>query len=611
MKKTTLSVVANVVLASTLSAKETGVVVYSATKSAQSIQDVTSNVNIITRAELENKNISTVNEALASIPGVHIVSNGGLGATSTVQLRGMNNNRTLVLIDGVKAQDPSSTSGANLSHLLINDIERIEVIKGAQSGIWGADAAAGVINIITKTPKLGTAGSILVEVGSFSTKKVGATIGHKMKKFDVQLSAQKVESDSFSVQSPKGDDVDKYEDDPYKNTTLNLKAGFNINDDARIALNVNTIDALKDYDSFGNPDDTSMQSDIDNKLYGVNYTHTINNHTIGFKVEKSEFSRDEIGTVGTMWGEAVKVFEGESNNIEINDKMKYATNDFVLFGLGQSDDTVKYSMTDNTTNNQENTNNYLYLTNSNTFDRVILTQSIRYDKYDNFDNKATGKLGIKYNAEKGKYISANIGTAYNVPNIMQELNPWGTANDTLNPEDSRNFDLTIGIDPLKVTFFESTIKDLIDWDTATSQYKNLDGKNTFKGYEIEYKNNFGTSTLFTLNYTSLSAKDKDGKDLARRADETLKLSLDYYGIKKLHLGINGEYIGERKEYNWGGSLKAQTGRYSVINLVANYNVSRALKTYVKVENAGDKEYQTVDGYATSPRAYYAGLKYNF
>ena len=131
------------------------IVVTSATKSKQSIKDVTSNINVITAEELEEKHFTSVTQALNTISGLNIVSNGGMGKTASVKLRGFDSKRVLVLIDGVRYNDITGLSGAPFEHLMVSDIKQIEIIKGAQSGIWGADATAGVINIVTKDAKKG------------------------------------------------------------------------------------------------------------------------------------------------------------------------------------------------------------------------------------------------------------------------------------------------------------------------------------------------------------------------------------------------------------------------------------------------------------------------
>ena len=591
------------------------ITVTSATKTSQSIEDVTSNINVITSDEIEERHYTSVAEALNSIAGINYTSSGGVGSTTSVYLRGAANNRTLVLVDGVRYQDPSSTSGAKIQHLMIQDIKQIEIIKGAQSGIWGADASAGVINIITKSAKEGTHGSVNLEAGSFNTKKFGAIISHKTSKFDIKLSANKITSDSFTVQAPLDEDIDKYEDDSYSNLTINLKANYNITDDAKISLNITDIDALKDYDSYGDPDDNSMKSDISNRLYNLSYTQTYNNHNFTFKVEKSDFSRNEIGTVA-MWGsEYVKEFEGENNNIEFIDNIKYNQEDYIIFGLGSSSDEVNYTLTDNSNKQKKNKNNYIYLTNSNSIDKVILTQSIRYDDYNNFDSKATGKLGIKYNINQDTSVSSNIGLAYNVPNIVQELNPWGAVNSELNPEDTQSFDISMSYKNFKATYFYNEVTDLIEWYDPDGWggnpaiYKNLDGESIFKGFEFEYSRNITEEILLSINYTILSAKDKDGESLARRPKSSAKLSLDYYPADELHIGLFGEYIGER--YDDANDQGTQTGKYTVVNLVSNYDINKNFSVYAKVDNLFDTYYQSVDGYTTAPISAYVGINAKF
>lgn len=615
MKKTIKLSLASVALISSLHAEEIinldTITVTSATKSSQLLENLTSNINVITSQEIEEKHYTSVTEALNSISGINYTSNGGLGSTTSIFLRGAGNNRTLVLVDGIRYQDPSSTSGANIQHLMIQDIERIEIIKGAQSGIWGADASAGVINIITKEAAQGTRAGINLEYGSFNTQKVGAVVSHKTSDFDIKLSANRVTSDGFTVQAPRDEDIQKYEDDAYTNTTLNLKANYNITDSAKVSLNITDLAAIKEYDSYGNPDDSTMKSDISNKLYNLSYLQTYNNHNFTIKAEKSEFSRDEIGTV---YG--VKTFNGEHSNLEFIDNMNYNQDDFATFGFGSNSDKVNYVLADASKQEKQNKDSYAYLTNSNILDSLILTESIRYDNYNNFDSKTTGKLGVKYNINKNTFVSSNIGTAYNVPNIVQELNPWGGVNSDLNPENTRSSDISISYNDFKATYFYNVTTNLIEWnDPDTWQgplpavYKNLNGKSTFKGFEVKYATQLSSEFLLNANYTKLDPKNSDGKVLKRRILDTFKLSLDYYANDALHLSLNGEYIGER--YSSDDKQGQQTGKYAIANFVANYDLSKNLQAYVKVDNITNRYYQVVDGYASAPRSAYIGMKANF
>ena len=620
MTKIILSVATASLLTTALSANinDTHITISSATKSEQSIKDVTSNLEVITGAELESKNITTVSEALNLVSGIDYTSNGGMGKSTSIYLRGMSSKRILVLIDGQSMQDPSSTSGAAIQHLMINDIEKIEIIKGAQSGIWGANASAGVINIITKEEKLGTHGSANIEVGSFNTKKSSFNISNKTKEGSIKIGINKITSDGITTIAPNGKNIDDYEDDGYENTSLKVNTSFNISDNAKIFLNHKTMDSLSSYDSYGNPDDENMKSDSSFRLTNLIYTNKFKKQNIKAKVEMSKFTRTEEGTT---WG--VKDFNGRVKNIEIQDNISYNESDFIIVGANKENTNVDYVKADGSYKDSKYSSNAVYITNNNKFEglidgNTIFTQSLRYDRFKEFKNKMTGKIGFihSHSFDKDFESSANYGTSYNTPNLIQSINPWGESNFDVEPEEVKSYDLSLKYKGLKVTYFVNKIDKMISWYDPTptnfynndAYYDNKSGVSKIKGYELSYKKAIAQSYLLNLNYTRVDAKDKDKKDLARRAKETLKLSVDYFGIRKLHLNINGTYIGERFDDT---AKTKQTGKYTVSNFVANYKVLKNTDVYVKVNNLTNKYYQTTYGYATAPRAYYAGVKVKF
>jgi len=604
-----LSLLTSLFLSQNLIAEERleDIIVTSATKTTQNINNVTSNLNIITAQEIEERHYTSVTEALNSLPGVSFTSNGGLGKTTSLNLRGMNSKHTLILVDGVQYQDPSNTSGASIQHLIISDIERIEVIKGAQSGIWGADAAAGVINIITKEAKEGVSFQASQEFGSFNTSKTDLALSYKNKDFYIKATHTNLDSQGFTTKVTNSENIDKFEDDGYNNKTSSIKAGFSLFENGKLKLGYTKISGLSEYDNT--PNDKTMKSDFETKLSHINYTHRINNQKIEIKHEVSNFTRDEIGTVGSQWGENVKVFNGKTIKNELSDTINYLENDFILIGINKKTTDVDYINTAQVSNENSYENKALFLTNSNKlWNNTIVTESIRHDKYDNFKNKTTGKLGVKYKTDFGLIVDANYGTAYNAPNIIEVLNPWGAANPNLQPEDIKSYDFSVEHHGMKITYFNQKIDNLIQWEGAG--YNNIDGESKIKGYEIAYNTTLFDTLATNISYTKLNAKDKNGKNLAKRAKENIKFGLDYYGIDKLHLGINGEYVGDRKEYKWGGG-ESKTGNYTVTNFTANYEVNPYLSFYGKVDNITDKYYQTVDGYATSPRAFYTGMKLTY
>lgn len=602
MNKTFQISLAVLTAAANLQAQDTydmgSITVSSATKSEQSIQDVTSNVEVITSAELEEKKVTSVIDALNLVSGVNFVSNGGLGTNSSVYLRGMDSKRTLVLIDGVRYNDITSASGAAFSDIMVNDIEKIEVIKGAQSGVWGADASAGVINIITKKPKSGLSGSILSEFGSFNSRRYGGTVSYKTDKYYLSLNSQKVDSDGFTSYAQRGTDIDSYEDDGYENTTTNLKLGVNLDDNNKIDLSHTLINSKLQYDSTSG--DTDNESKTKNKFSSVNFQNITNDITTDIFTNYSDFHRSY--STGSEFDGTLKEY-GIKSHIPYN-----RGSSFVVAGVDLKKAEHKNDL------NRDYENKGYFLTNSNTInEKLILTESIRADRYDAFKNKTTGKLGIKYNFNKDLNVSANYGTAYNVPTLYQLYAPlccgiFPVGNANLKPESIKSYDFSVAYKDIKITYFRNYVKDMIEYDFANG-YVNLEGRSKIKGFEVDYKKAVTDDLLLSLSYTRLSTEDSAGYKLRRRPDQTLKFGIDYYGFDKVHLGLNGEYVGTR--YDDANKQGQQTGRYTVANFVVNYELSRNVEIYGKINNITDKYYQTVDGYATSPRAYYAGIKVSF
>jgi len=595
-KKIILSILA----ASTLVAQEVKlkqITVTSATRSSQSIEDVTSSVNVITAKEIEEKHYTTVVQALESLSGINFTSNGGLGSTTAVFLRGLDSKRTLVLIDGIRYNDLTGLSGAPFSDLMIGDIEQIEVIKGAQSGIWGADATAGVINIITKSAKKGAHSSANIEYGSFKSKKYGLLASYKTEDYYIKAGVQKIDTDGFSAQSPRGESIDKYEDDGYKNITANIKFGFDFDKNNKLELSHTTIDSRIEYDGYKNPNGIKSSKTKD-RFSQINFKQ-INSFTeLDISAKLSKFERDYS---------AGYEYDGEVQEYGIKSNTAYRENDFLVFG-------VDYKTFEHKNNLQKRYNNKaVFLTNSNEFNilgaKTILTESIRFDAYDKFDNKSTGKLGVKHFCKSidGLTISSNIGSAYNVPTPYNLYSFYG--NPSIKPESTVSYDLSVAYRELQLTYFHSNTKDMIDYDFTTSTYNNLSGDIKIEGVEIEYATKIDEDFSLTSNYTYLKAKNSDNETLRRRPTNTLKLALDYYGAKDLHLGVNGEYIGER--FSNDGKQGAQTGKYTVVNLSGDYNINKNFSVYAKIDNLFDKQYQVVDGYATAPLSAYAGIKAQF
>ena len=593
------------------------ITVHTASKTIQNAEELTSHVDVITAEDIEDRGFSTVTQALNSLAGISFTQNGGLGMATSLRLRGMDSKRTLVLIDGIRYNDVTSISGADFSNLMIEDIAQIEVVKGAQSGIWGADASAGVINIITKKPEAGMLhGEVHAESGSFKTRKYGTTLSSAGQYYDFKISHNEVKSDGFSAQATKDVDLDTFEDDAYENKSTHIQLGFNINETNNIKLTHNIINAEADYDTFANPNAEAFSKTKDS-FSAIHFNHVDSFNIFDLYAKHSKFDR-EFFAPDFMGAVKKTEFDGTAEEYGFTSKIAIAKENFILIGADYKK-REHANIVDNSID-KDLTSKGIFITSNHPIygflnGKTILSKSIRYDKYDEFDSKYTYKLGIKYLPKgiKGLNTTINYGTAYTVPTLFQSYSVYG--NTDLIPESTTSFDVGIQYKNLSFNYFNTKIEDMIDFDMATYKYTNIADTSRIAGLEIDYEKMFLDSVLFSFHYTRLlKAEDSQGMDLLRRVKESFKLSLDYYAIKDFHIGIDAQYIGSRDDIAYHpdfSTSKVQTGKYTCINLNADYKLTKDIKIYANVENLTDKSYQTVHGYASSPRAFRLGLKAKF
>ncbi len=617
MQKRKLSLLLSVALSSAVYALDIrlqDIVVTTATKSPVSLRSLTANVDVITAEDIQEGAFLTLGDLLKTRAGIQMNRNGGLGKSTSLFLRGMDSKRTLVLVDGVRYNDPTSLSGAQFEHLLLDDVAQVEIVKGAQSGIWGADASAGVINIVTKkAQKEGLGATVGAEYGSYNTQKYTLDATYKQKMFDIAFGFERLDTDGFSAKVPEGADVDDFEDDGYTNNTTNLKAGVNLTENDRVEAFFDYIDAKSDYDGY-NSDPVAAANDAESslkskeKFYGVSYTHAVDKNSYRLYANRSDFSRKYSKGF-------TKDYDGSVDEAGLNAVVNYMKEGTLSAGL----DYKKFSHENKIDNDY--TNQGVFLTNSNTFDalisgKTIFSQSLRYDKYDAFDNRFTYKVGVKHIHENIKdfWTSANYATGYNVPTLYQLYDGF-YGNKNLKPEKTKAFDITANYKGFGVTYFQTKVEDMIDYVTTdfvtfAGEYQNLSGESTFKGVEVSYEGGIDTIDLvYGVNYTYLKTEDKDGKELPRRAKNTANLSLDYYGLANTHIGTLVHYVGKRKKSMYDKNAAVDYKSYTLVDLSADYTYNSAVTLYAKVENALDKTYQHITGYATPQRSFYVGFRY--
>lgn len=597
MFKHTLSLVACATLVASLEAQTLAVdpIIVTAIKTEQTLKNTTANVQVITAEELEEKHITTVIEALKTLGNIPIIQSGGIGQQSSLFLRGFKQGNTLVLIDGIRYNDLTTTEGqAQLEHLMINNIERIEVLNGAQSGVWGANAVAGVINIITKRPTHTLQLSSNLEYGSYDTSKLGLSASQKINQLAYYLGINQIASAGLSASTPQGHSSDDYERDSYRNQTINAKLLYDLSEHDTLSSQFNFINAKTEYDPYDAPNGTNRETSQINRLGNLAYHHQFNpDNSIDVSYAITQFSKtDPLGYT--------KVFKGNNHEFNAQGEYHYTKNGFMVAGINALDskDTISAKELDS---------KGIFLTNTNRFDSLILTQSLRYDAYTTFNDKTTGKVGGKYFINNDLTVSANYGTAYRVPSLY-ELYADYYGNPNLQPETTQSFDATLQYKVLTFTYYNNLIDNLVGFHPMTYINEQSMGKSRIKGYEVRYSNTFAEKLSLDLSYTKLSAKNQEGKYLNRRPSTSTMGAITYYATSRFSVGTTLNYIGTR--YDDLAQTK-QTGHYALMGASVNYALNAQLKLYLKGENLTDKRYQEAATYGTAGRSAYVGLSASF
>lgn len=594
MLKHTLSLAAAATLVASLEANELTVepIVISAIKTEQSLKNTTSNVDIITAEELEERHTITLIDALRSFTNIPITQNGGIGQTSSFFQRGFSSDNTIIMVNGIRYNDPTTTKGqAQLEHLMISDIERIEIINGAQSGIWGANAVAGVINIITKEATEKLRMNATTEYGSYATTKLSADASQKLGKLSYYLGFNRLSTKGISAATPRSKNPEEYEADGYINHTFNAKLGYDLTSADTLSGQFTYISAASEYDySTSQPNSGDYKLHQNDRLGNITYRHHFGNGDfINATYAMTSFNKnDPLGYTG------YKTFQGYNKELTVHGTYHYLPNSFIVSGINTLD-------SKNTLNGKELDSKGIFFTNTNQFQKLIVTESLRRDTYDLFDHKTTGKIGAKYFFSDEMSLSTNYGTAYRTPSLS-ELYGYG-GNTALKPETTKSIDATLQYDALSVTYYDNTVTNLIEYRYPAG-YNNVIGNSTFRGYELRYAEDFQKILSVDLSYNRLFAQDKNSQYLHRRANESAKASLMYYPNPQCSLGTNANYIGTR--YNELAQT-IQTGRYTLWNIVANYAITPSITLYLKGDNMTDKRYQEVDGYGALGRTFYIGM----
>ncbi len=588
---------------------DTNLTITTANQSQESIRNTTADITVLSSADFAENGDQTAAQALSRVAGISVTGNGGYGQPSTIFMRGQSSGSILVLLDGMRLNDPSTTDGrAMIENLLTENIAQIEVIKGGSSSIWGSDASAGVINIISKKPtQKGFHGGMQLNGGSYNTKGANTTLSYGGEQLSAHLFGSFLESDSFSALAPRD-----AENDPYSNKTLNLKLAYDLNEHNTIDFGYYLVDALGEYDDAYSPllaEDGYTHFTSFQENYQLKYHFSYDLFESTNKASQGNFRRDYFTN---SFGEAQNQYRSTIQEFTSINAYSY-NNGKATLGLEAKDIDGMNSYLSSYPSQPSRSayqNRAIFLSNYYRFAaNTLIETNLRYDDFDTFENETTYKIGLKQDLEAldGLSARANYYTSYDAPSAYQLANAaLGTL---LEPSYSKGFDIALAFeDLLSISYFDTSVENPIEYDMGNFGYYNVGGEELFSGVEVGSKYRLAKlGVVLGANWTHLiTYESHDTTALSNRAKDTLNIAADYFTANNLHFNITGQYIGDRVDVS-----TEETGNYTLWHLNFDTKLSRDFKLFINAKNIFDEEYESVHGYAAEGRSIYGKIIYSF
>ena len=607
-----------------------------------------SSVTVITADDIQSQQFRTVPDALAAVPGLNVVQTGGPGGLTSVFIRGTNSNHVKVLIDGVDVSDPSNPNQSfDFGQLLTGDIERIEVLRGPQSGLYGSDAIGGVISITTKKgdgpPKV----TVSLEGGSFGTFNQRAGLSGSQNNFNYVFNIQHFSSLSTPV-TPLDELApgEHRNDDTYSNWTYSGKVGVSLTDNFDVNLVGRYTDSRlgftgEDYVDFFPPAPEALQStQWDRQFYGraeavwtlfdgrfknffgVNYTNSWS-----WNADPNPDSPTPPPAVApptTNLGQRTQVdWRGEADVAQgqrLVAGLEHKTESLWTNSTGMFDTAGVYVPTATTAQTGDKA---AWIELQSAFaDRLFVVSNVRYDDNDSFGPHTTWRVAPAFIVPwTDTKLKASYGTGFKAPTLTELYvnNPsfLVVGNPNLLPETSRGYDvgfeqpLLHDIVRVGATYFHNDITDLIEGitnpTTFVSSYVNV-GQATTQGAEVFAALALGRQLSLRADYTYTEAKDDvTGLELLRRPRNKASVTALWRATERLTLTGQVLYVGPWLDYNRPGTAELMAPGYTLVNLAANYAVNETVTVFGRIDNLLNQQYQDPLGFMRPGLGIYGGV----
>ncbi len=600
-------------------------------------------LTVIDSVEIERRQTPYVVDLLRSVPGLSVSQQGGAGKFAQIRVRGAEANHVLVIIDGVEVNDTTRGDDFDFSTLTTSDIERIEVVRGPQSSLWGSDALAGVINIITKRASRPIEAAASAEGGSFGTRQFSGTLGHQGDGYTFRLGANHLSTGGTNI-ATTGD-----EDDAYRSTSVNAKADWQAHESVRFDANARVTDIRNETDTgafTGIPADSDGRTDTflayaaanaRASLYDGHWTHWLG----GAWTRTDNKDRDLLdGSSGRV--------QGDKYSVDYQTTLRFATPQLLdaqhslTFALDYEERFFKQRGpisfgADPNQDRKIDTLGYIGEYRLRLFEDTTISASVRHDDNSDFDNVTTFRVSLSQRLTQwGTVISGAYGTGQKDPTFFDRFGfsaggffPF-VGNSNITPEKSKGWEVSVQqpvFDErvlLGATVFSERLEDeingfVVDLATGTSTAENVDGKSHRDGFELFANASLTPALSASASYTYLDANQIDRttgirSDEVRRARHQGAASINYSfhngrGNVNLHLTHTGDQDDDTFLPPIFARQRVSLNNFTLLGLSGSWQLLEQLSVFARAENILDDNYQEVFGFQGVGASAYVGIRY--
>ena len=575
-------------------------VVVTATRSGQQLTKTLLHTSIISQRDIQASGAADVPTLLRNLAGLEVTQNGGVGSQSSLFLRGTNSSHTLVLLDGVRIG--SATSGATaIDQLMLDQIERIEVVRGNASSLYGAEAIGGVVQIFTKRGKGTPAVSASAGYGTHATRRASASFGGEVNDANFHLGVSKFATDGISAVNTALSSSANPDADGYDNTSLSARGGYAFNQAHRIDVSLFGSKGKVKYDNaYGLATDTH-DSDANLSKWSLSLTDQL------LPAWQSRLMLAQGADDVTSYKNGARSSQFKTVNDQFSWQNTLATGEQGVMLLGMERLKQRVSGSTAFTLDARSSNSY-FAGYTGDYGAHQVQANLRQDRYSDFGTANSGLLGYGLQVTDGWRITANVSTAFKAPTFNDMYYPLSygyQGNPDLKPERAKNLELgahylQAGLH-LDAALFRNRIRDLIVTNSSYSSTDNLD-EAVIEGMELVYGvQHDGLEVENTLTLQS-PRNAKTGAQLSKRA-QTLNTLTIARSSEAARFGFEWHTSSARPDGS--NTLNA----YSVINLSAQWQIAPHLGLNARVDNLFNEDYMLAHSYNTPGRVVYVGLNY--